>query len=89
MTISPKLKKILLDRLEHTESGWIWHGNQLDGIAVVRYCGELWYVSQLAAHLDIKYTDSHKYEDTHEDMGRFDSDGDISELGAGNSQSQQ
>ena len=90
MQITPKLRKIVEDRLHtHPDGYYEWKGEHLDSIPVLRYKGDLFFVDQILSHMHIDLTHITKYKEEHEDLERFEIPGDNEDPGDGIGESQQ
>lgn len=87
MEITPKLRRIISERLERRPEGDVWHGEKHNGMPVVTYRGEVYPVAAILHHMGTKFNDMTKYKEQYEDMEQFDSLGDNTDSGDGDSQS--
>lgn len=87
MEITPKLRRIISERLERLPEGDVWHGEKLNGMPVIRYCGEVYPVAAILHHMGTKFNDMTKYKEQYEDMEQFDPLGDNTDSGDGDSES--
>ena len=88
MEITPKLRRIISERLERRPDGDVWHGEKLNGMPVLKYRGEVYPVAAILHHMGTKFNDMTKYKEQHEDMEQFEPAGDNPDAGDGTGESQ-
>jgi len=90
MKITPKLRKIINERLLKKEYGYDWLGDHDEhGMPTVKYMGKVYLVEDIAHHMGIKFPKLTKYEEEHEGMERTITSGDHEDAGDGDSESEQ